>query len=540
MIPQFSNADTSFFSVTDDGLLTLHSDNLQDSAYRTGFIGYKNLYPSTTVQKYGYSAAFGSDTIQNTFCSVYCVSTTTDSLTYDLEHPDFGAIADGDYWFSLFSLDTGAIAEWYPLKRESGVWSTTADFSFFTRVINVFPVDVDVSTSTSVVNVGWSHYVSADDYVDDIKVVFRAYNVSAYQSVSVADMLDAQGGFTSFLTGSTTQSMYATTTVILSSGDGGGSYDWDMTGLPTGRYIVQATMYIPEQPPEGFWESTKYYVKKSWGNIMRHLENIDGVPNSESQTRYNRIGYFTYGELSYYDTQYDLVSNTKQAFRNCDVSLSVFSWFSSDSSLLDCMNVFFIPTDQQLSDLWNTIVDSILSVFPLGYVTRTVTIFNNTPATAPPDIVYTYGLSAPTEIQGKGFSMDIWSQFYLLNDTIKSDRIDNQKTIWQIVEPYFQMMVALAVWSMILYDVISLGLPDFGGGFNFRADELEGEYRTSGSVSISQLPDQPSPNKVSYGSAMSVRIHNRRGQRNIPREMSRRIANGQSLSKSLIIPKYRK
>jgi len=407
---------------------------------------------------------------------------------------------------NLGSLNQTNAEKYFCVYQNNGTYDLIGDVKQLTRIKTVFPAnDTVVSTSTPV-TVGWTHFVDDADYVDGIRIIFRAYNVNAFQSVSVGNMAEAQyqgecdsvsdylNCIGAIVTGTTTP-MFATSTVLTSSGSGGGSYTWDMSAFPPGRYTVQATMYFPEENPEGIIENITYYFKKSWNNIMNHLESIDGIPNEDTVAGNSTLSStFVLDELSYYDTQYDVVTNTKQSFRNCDLSLSVFSWFSSDSTLLDCLVVLIIPTDQQFASLWQSMTDSVLSVFPLGYITRTVTIFTTTQASAPPDIMYTYGYSAPVSLQGKGFEVDLWSQFYLLNSEITSDTIGNQKTIWEIVEPYFQMMVALAVWSMILYDILELGLPNFGGVFNSRGEELAEEYTTSGNVRVKQMVPRHSHN----------------------------------------------
>jgi len=122
----------------------------------------------------------------------------------------------------------------------------------------------------------------------------------------------------------------------------------------------------------------------------------------------------------------------------------------------------FIPSASDVAREFMKFKDHVLSVFPLGYVTRMVEIIVDTDPVMPPALTYTFSDApessvAGTGLEGETLSYQIYDHFDVL-ESIESDQGDN-KNIWDIVMPWVNIIVALAVFFVILGDLL-------GGGFN--------------------------------------------------------------------------
>jgi len=161
----------------------------------------------------------------------------------------------------------------------------------------------------------------------------------------------------------------------------------------------------------------------------------------------------------------------------------------------------------------NNFIDNLLSIFPLGYITHLVGIIISAEPVMPPNVTYTFGTSSDEELQGKSYTLDIWGNLYMIDDIQADD--GTGKNIWDIVMPYWDFLIAFGVLSVIISDILDFRFTGLGssGGRNVRAEEL---YSKSGSVNMSQLPDQADKNKVTYGETQNLRIKVRMGGDGIP------------------------
>lgn len=180
-----------------------------------------------------------------------------------------------------------------------------------------------------------------------------------------------------------------------------------------------------------------------------------------------------------------------------NLDLESCSFFSGDFSVLDCLKLLIFPPTTTLLAVWENLMDNTLRVFPLGYITRFLEIISMYSATIPPPLTYTYGTSAPEELQGMTVSFQIFDKF----DTLEGIEADDGsgKNVWDIVNPYFQFTVALGVLGVILMDLMALGLPSFSG-------HKEEEYPKTGKIDVSLLPDQDTPH-ATYGEPQKISIN---------------------------------
>lgn len=148
-----------------------------------------------------------------------------------------------------------------------------------------------------------------------------------------------------------------------------------------------------------------------------------------------------------------------------DVSTAFLNPFFDFGS---CLSHLFIPSSASIVREFMEFKDSVLHVFPLGYITRFVEIFAEAEPIMPPPIEYTFSDAdesavAGTGLEGETISYQIYEHFDVL-ETIESDQGDH-KNIWDIVMPWFNTAVALAVFLVILNDLMD-------GGFNLSRDDV--------------------------------------------------------------------
>lgn len=125
-----------------------------------------------------------------------------------------------------------------------------------------------------------------------------------------------------------------------------------------------------------------------------------------------------------------------------------------------CLSYWVLPTASGLSQSWDKFHDLILSRAPLGYITRFISIVTNTTAIKPPPLEYTFSSAdessvAGTGLEGETLSYQIYDHFDVL-ESIESDQGDH-KNIWDIIMPWINTAVALAVFLFIFFDLIGIG-----------------------------------------------------------------------------------
>lgn len=126
----------------------------------------------------------------------------------------------------------------------------------------------------------------------------------------------------------------------------------------------------------------------------------------------------------------------------------------------------------------------VLNTWPLGYVTRFLFIISSSTSVEPPALVYTFGSavgsgntsgSVDTGLSGKTVSFQIYDHFDTLS-SIKSDQ-DGTSNIWDIIMPYWKVVVNLALFLGILNVLTGLGIS---------FDRTQKSGRSSGNVQFSK------------------------------------------------------
>lgn len=334
-----ANAQSSNHSVTPEGLLTLDfgSFDMESSAFHTGMLGYRNTYPATTTPKYGYSVSFGSDPVWQTFCSIFCVSSTSNTVVYDLEHVSQGTVLDGDYWFRLTS-SLGSIVEneWYTLSRTNGVWSTLSDnfLDFDTR----FTGGVVSGASSSTVQFDIDYILATSE--------FSSLNRPDYINVNTL----ADGFFND-------QQVNVSQRFILPLTNGANSKNIQITdhNFEDGNYIS----YV------NFWNINSNSIVFNQTGLHLSFEVSGGVViNSVVEEVFN-------GQ--------NLSTQTPTA--DCSIS-------NIGGCLINALTYVFIPSSESFSQ-FTGVWDSVSSKPPFGYITSTIDVFEGIDATTTP--AFTFG-----------------------------------------------------------------------------------------------------------------------------------------------------
>jgi len=150
----------------------------------------------------------------------------------------------------------------------------------------------------------------------------------------------------------------------------------------------------------------------------------------------------------------DFAGLDAQTVASSTVSANFCNFYGFDMG--QCILHLFIPTQDKMLDFWEEFRDSILTKFPLGYITRFVTImWGGVEPVQPPPISYSFGSSAPQAFQdltnGDPIEFQIFDHFDVVNE-IRSDQ-DDTTTLWDVVDPVVKLLVSMAILVVILGDM---------------------------------------------------------------------------------------
>lgn len=284
-----------------------------------------------------------------------------------------------------------------------------------THIISVTPANGDVVATSTTFSFAVTGYVNPGDYTDGMQVVMDWGNRStASQNVvgpifSTMVLLDSKGTFT-FPISSSGLFSFSTTTNMQQVGD----------------YNVNTTLIGSAFTVFGV-------------NFGSHLFAATSTLFTVATT-----------------TEFDRVTRDVQAqvqhFSSSACSFSNFQVFG-------CLSYLIIPSTADMRTLFNQLYDIFFKQFPFGYVTRFITVVNGVGVAPvmPPALTYTFGSSSPAVLQGDQVAFQIWEH----TDQITAIRSDDgqNKSIWDIVDPYFTLVTGLAVVLVIVTDLMQI---DFG------------------------------------------------------------------------------
>jgi len=137
-----------------------------------------------------------------------------------------------------------------------------------------------------------------------------------------------------------------------------------------------------------------------------------------------------------------------------------------------CLLSILVPSPDVMRQNFQDLYNGVLARVPFGYVTRFATIIVATGSVMPPELSCPFGSSSPATLQGLTYSVQLWDHMDEL-ESIRSDDGQN-KNLWDIVMPYFNVVVAFAVLLVILEDLMGLRI-----GWD-RGQETHGDIKQRG------------------------------------------------------------
>ena len=481
------------YTLTTDGNLTLYTAGFDYSTTNndtTGFVIYKGTYPAfssgfgvTTDDYNGYTIR---DIVNDNYATSSC-NFVGAIIECDLNSGIIGTPTAGDYWVTLFAeQDSEPLVtnDWYSLVFDGSQWvySQVEPTIQYTRIISINPGgNATTSTSTSqAINI--TGYISDVDYATGTKVTVYISRDSSTQQTSALMAWESAGA---------PYSAYFEFP-ISSSGDFSLSTTTDTSDFLEGRYSIAVSIDLVTSV--AYQENGLIgLVQSGWDYFMGVLELANGSQqDTNSPSNIRKVDSFIIGALTYYDEATDAVVSARN---NLMVDSAICSPLSGSFEILGCLSFLILPTPTMLNNVWSNLYSNVLTHAPFGYITRFVTLATGLQSSMPVPLTYTFGTSAPEELQGKSIEFQIWDNFGLISE-IRSDDAEN-KNIWEITQPFFELIVGLGVLGVILYDLLNIGIPAFGGGAS---------YPQSGRIPVSQLPDQPVERRVTYGQANNVSI----------------------------------
>lgn len=284
------------------------------------------------------------------------------------------------------------------------------------RIDSWTPVPDSLVATTSPVDYGAIGYVSGDDYIaDHTWVDFQIQRLSCPEGCAIGGndlikylqlRIDSSGSFN-----------VASTTDLLDKEAG-----YTITVfLRTSRYCVLG--FCPEV----------FFKTLDW-----------------------QRGYFAFGTTTALD---QITLNNLNRLEQITTNAATDEISCALNNLVDCLVQLFIPTSQDLQDLWNTTHDSILAKWPWGYVTRLLVIFSGSAETSLPS--YTVSLNIGP---GSDSTPETTTLFFNMQDMIAGggallDSIEDTRgygvNIRDVVETPLKLFTSLSIVLIIWHDIIA-------------------------------------------------------------------------------------
>lgn len=297
-----------------------------------------------------------------------------------------------------------------------------------TRIVSVEPADGSTVSSSTPFTIGASVYIDPADYEDGMYLQMSFSNQTVrYAGVGALSAWNAAfgtGGPDSVripITSTSTITSISTSTLAF-------LYD---AGVTTGTYKIVAPTFL-----SSLW-------------LVGDLFNGDVLDQEQSTfTIGGPSGVDAYVGASASDiVDLALTGTTTANILVCDDILRT-------GGIARCLLSILVPSPEVMRQNFEDLYNGVLARVPFGYVTRFATIIVATDSTMPPALSYTFGTSSPATLQGLTYSVQLWDHLDEL-ESIRSDDGQN-KNLWDIVMPYFNVVVAFAVLLVILEDLMGL------------------------------------------------------------------------------------
>jgi len=219
----------------------------------------------------------------------------------------------------------------------------------------------------------------------------------------------------------------------------------DFSGLSTVTYEVFKPTWISSVPVLGWFFDDKSFLRTEIRFALTELSQLDiaRVEDNLGATLLANVGL-------------------------TEISACKIATFSFGK----CIQGLFIPEKADLLNSWcsfqvgreyvagsgctgtNTLFGGVLNVWPLGYITRFLDLIVYAEPVMPPALSYTFGSAVDgTGLTGETIEYQIYEHFDVL-ESIESDQ-GTSSNLWDIVMPYFTVVVNLALFVAIFVKLIA-------------------------------------------------------------------------------------
>lgn len=352
----------------------------------------------------------------------------------DLEEIALSETQTGEYCVGIQFAYLGDNIPYYKACATRTATSTWTAFGVSpedtsTRIITVDPYDGETLASSTTFTLGGTGYISEDDWVDGAYVSLRDQMTNSEYGNQTAFALNAW------------QYLYSYTITAWNL-TAFGSFDFSTTTIDysASKWIGRHTMVVEIRSPSSSWFS--------W--------LPDSIYKPADKVLFSTTTSFLVATSSIGDIQADTIGVATQEFADAVYDGENCRMTSFDLGL--CIKDLFIPDSRLVADAFGDFYNDAFKVLPFGYITRTLEIIALTDSTIPPPLVYSFGSSSPQILQDITADDPITFQIFNRFDTLESIKSDqgSNKNLWDIVMPYFQTVVALAVFLVMIEDLLGI------------------------------------------------------------------------------------
>lgn len=291
-----------------------------------------------------------------------------------------------------------------------------------TRVVATEPDDLEVIATSTSATIGGTVYINPSEFDNADTWVVRVKYIKQSDLQAAVTYIDGLATILEFPISVSGESSYSTSTPV----------------TEVGRYTMVTQIR----------KETLFGSVIDWLGYSQYYD-----PNAV--VTYNST--FVAATTTAYDNFIDLTAGRIDTFiASSTISMSACtSWTSF--SLGDCLDLMFIPQSALIADIFTSFRDGFLRYAPFGYVTRMVDIVTGDFETELPSPSYTFASDFPVSgLASTTFAFsDVWGNFFVegsaLNDELVSDHTG--KNVWEIFEPFFQLMVLFALGIKIFNDL---------------------------------------------------------------------------------------
>lgn len=135
--------------------------------------------------------------------------------------------------------------------------------------------------------------------------------------------------------------------------------------------------------------------------------------------------------------------------------------FSGSFDVGTCLLTLFLPSSSDFSSLFQTMKDSVFSVVPIGYVTRTIVLLSGGATSTLP----TFAATVPAGYPGAGVTLDLtpWNDLMGTSSIISTATSTDGKTLREIIEPGWDTFVYVVFALAVFFELWGIEFKAGGG-----------------------------------------------------------------------------